>query len=58
MRDHAVPTIIPLFLQVLQNYTIFTEDVVNNLLEVLAQLIDWNNLALFENFVPIFRAFL
>lgn len=42
----------------LQNYEMFDEEIVNDALEVMAQLIDWNSLELFAGDVELFKSFL
>eukprot|EP00347_Sterkiella_histriomuscorum_P020494 403337586 len=58
IRNSSITDIIFMLSQVLQNYTIFDEELVNNTLEVMAQLIDWNALELFGEQINIFKAFL
>lgn len=47
IRISAITDLIFVLSQVLQNYNIFDEELVNDTLEVMAQLIDWNALELF-----------
>lgn len=44
-------------LPVLQNYQVFQVKTVRGALKVLSQLIDWNDLAHFVDFVPYFKEF-
>ena len=58
IRALAINDILFLFNQVLVNYAVFDEETVNESLEVLADLVDWNSLELFGPTVPTFTAFL
>ena len=40
------------------NFQLFDEETVNEILEVLAQLIDWNSLDIFSSCIDIFKDFL
>lgn len=40
------------------NFQLFEEETVNETLEVLAQLIDWNSLDIFGSCIDIFKDFL
>lgn len=58
IRDLAITDIIFLLNQTLLNYQIFDTDTVNDALEGIARLIDWNALELFAPLVDIFKNFL
>ena len=44
-------------LPILQNYTVFNVKTIRGALKVVSQLIDWNELQLFIDFVPYFKEF-
>ncbi|CDW81505.1 exportin-t [Stylonychia lemnae] len=58
IRKGAINDIIFVLSQVLQNYQLFDEEMVNDTLEVMGQLIDWNALELFGGLIELFKSFL
>ena len=57
MRVEAVPMVLQIMLPTLQNYTVFQTKTIRGALKVVSQLIDWNELSLFADFVPYFKEF-
>jgi len=58
IRATAINDVVFVLQQVLQNYQVFEEETVDDALEVMAQLIDWNALEVFGSSVDIFKEFL
>jgi hypothetical protein len=57
MRAHSVVQILALLKPTLCNYTLFQQKTIRGTLKVLSQLIDWNELTHFVEFVPFFKEF-
>jgi hypothetical protein len=58
LRSGIIGDVVFTLLQVLQNHQVFSEESVNDTLEVISQLIDWNSLDYFSGAVEIFKMFL
>ena len=58
MREGQIPQVVTLFTQVLNNHQLFEVKTVKGTLKVLATLIDWNELPLFETCLGKVRDFL
>ena len=58
IRDNNISDILFVLHSVLQNPMIFEPEIPNDALEVVAQLIDWNSLSHFENFLAFFKEYL
>ena len=58
MRVTAVTQILALLKTTLQNFTIFQQKTIRGGLKVISQLIDWNELGHFVEFVPFFKEFI
>ncbi len=58
IRAGVAPDLVFVINQLLQNYAVFSEDTVNDALEVVSQLVDWLPLELFAPMIDLVKQYL
>lgn len=58
LRAGVIGEVIFALFQILQNHQVFEQETVNETLEVISQLIDWNSLEYFSGAIELFKMFL